>query len=239
MLANSRTCRYRRYAEATTLSKVPAKETPFAPPPGVSPICRHRPTRIVCLGAAAWADTEASSAFQGVECGGRHQAGGENDTTAARRRRSEPRTCSRGCENRIQRRWPGCQPRNRRANRRRRHRHALSPFPDARGLVRSGVPPRGPAACRSGRAIEEKSRARRSIAPMDAFERQVCRDKKRHVAGAGARRLQELGALFLFVRSADPRRRRATRARHRGRRNPQRCQPGRSAAGARRHELHE
>ncbi len=44
---------------------------------------------------------------------------------------------------RVQRRRPGGEPRGRRQARRRWHRHALPPLPDARSPVRSGLPPRG------------------------------------------------------------------------------------------------
>jgi len=37
--------------------------------------------------------TEAASVFQGVKIDGRHEAIGQNDAKAARRRRSEPRAC--------------------------------------------------------------------------------------------------------------------------------------------------
>ena len=122
--------------------------------------------------------------------------------------------------------------------RRRRHRDALSPFPDPRSPVRGGLSPRGAAARRSGGTVEERGRAGRSPAPLAAIQCRFVATKK---GMSAALALAVHGSSELYAYSFD----RLTKAvgalarsRRGGRRDPRRYQPGGPSARPRRHVLH-
>ena len=93
------------------------------------------------------------------------------------------------------------EPGGRRPARRRRHRHTLSPLPDARGAVRSGLPPRGRRARRACRANGAGIVPGRCPATMAARDRPARCHQEGHAGGAGARRRRAFGSLCLLGRS--------------------------------------
>jgi hypothetical protein len=72
----------RRYAEAATSFKVPAKAELRRPAADASPRILSAPldTHMLCVSVAIGRDTEGSSVFQGVEFDGRHRAIGQKAT---------------------------------------------------------------------------------------------------------------------------------------------------------------